>query len=83
MEYALAMEAKRFFVMLDQSRKLRAGRNQDLCAIAAISLGNADYYEKLRDSFGARWKTEAEVKEAVSRLEGDQAKNAVLSLFAR
>lgn len=69
--------------MLDQGRKLRAGRNQDLCAIAAIPMGNVEYYENLRASFGQKWKAEAEVKEAVKRLDGDDAKNAVLSIFAR
>lgn len=76
------MEAKRFFVMLDAGRKLRAGRNQDLCAIAAITIGNAEYYEKLRDSFGQRWKVEADIQKAAEQLEGVDATNALRSMFA-
>jgi hypothetical protein len=68
--------------MLDAARKLRAGRNQDLCDIAAIQIGGAEYYEKTRAGFGRKWQAEAEIKEAEKQLEGEDALNALRSLGA-
>lgn len=76
------MEAKRFFVMLDAARKLRAGRNQDLCDIQTISLGTVEYYQSMRAAFGKRWQVEAEIQEAVKQLEGVDALNALKGLIA-
>lgn len=80
-EYVLAMEVKRFFAMLNAGRKIRAGRNQDLCDIAAIAIGNAKYYQDLRSSYTKSFVTEQEISELPMQISDDQARDAVVSFF--
>lgn len=51
----LKMPAIRFFALMEEGRKQarieRAINNVALCDISSISLGNAEYFEKLRKVF--------------------------------
>ena len=54
-EYVLAMPAVRFFAMLKAGKKKQyqdqSSIMANLCDIAAIAIGNKDYYEAIRRQF--------------------------------
>ena len=85
-EHVLKMPARRFFAMLEAVRSMKASEKIDLCDIQFISQGTFKYYQELRKFFQrqvmqAQPTMPTEEKEEARILKGEEAKNAVISLF--
>lgn len=92
-EYCLGMPCRRFSAMVDAMRKLDAYEKMEACDIAAITMLNSKWFEKVRGRYERQANPEDTeqalqlVNEATTPtkkvvLDGEEARDFMMTLFA-
>lgn len=87
-DHVLAMDASRFFLMLETARKLKAQEYQRLCYVSRSSQMTNKAFEETISFFGGLGNLEPKTlpekpKNAPKPLEGEAARSAVMAAFAK